>query len=222
MTENAPGSLSRHVYLALKRDILECKLPPNADLREQVLAERFIVSKSPVREALVRLEHDHLVIVSPRQGYRVAPVSVEDAADTFGLRKILEGACAEAAVANGSRMQLEDLDRFRTFTARDSEDPSDGFIRYNREFHAAICAIARNSRLERMTMELVDQMERMIRMSVNSVPVGGRAVLLREHCDMIDAIQSGDRRRASALTRQHIGKAEKRVVTGLAYAAIHA
>jgi DNA-binding GntR family transcriptional regulator len=222
MSMEAPQSLSRNVYQALKRDILECKLPPNSDLREQVLAERFIVSKSPVREALVRLEHEHLITVAPRQGYRVAPLSIEDASETFGLRKVLESACADAAAANPSSTVLANLDQYRSFTPVEGEDPADTFIRYNREFHSAICMISGNVRLARITIDLIDQMERMIRMSVNSVPVGGRAVLLREHCDMIDAIQAGDRKAAIRLTKRHIGGAEKRVIAGLTYAAVHA
>jgi DNA-binding GntR family transcriptional regulator len=222
MSDGTPPSLSQNVYHALKRDILECKLLPNSDLREQLLAQRFIVSKSPVREALLRLEQERLITVAPRQGYRVAPLSLEDATETFELRKVLESACADAAAANASPQSLADLDRFRTLSPVEGEDPTDSFIRYNRCFHSAICMISGNARLARITVDLIDQMERMIRLSVNSVPLGGRPVLLREHGEIIDAIQSGDRRRAIRLTKSHISGAEKRVISGLTYAAVHA
>jgi GntR family transcriptional regulator, rspAB operon transcriptional repressor len=215
-------SLSQNVYHALKRDILECKLLPNSDLREQLLAQRFVVSKSPVREALLRLEQERLITVAPRQGYKVASLSLEDASQSFGLRKVLESACAEAAAANASTEVLAGLDRFRSLVSVEGEDPTDTFIRYNRSFHSAICMVSGNTRLARITIDLIDQMERMIRLSVNSVPVAVRDVLVKEHGEIIDAIQSGDRRKAIRLTKLHISGAEKRVVGGLTNAAVHA
>lgn len=222
MSDDPQHSLSQHVYLALKRDILECKLLPNSDLREQLLAQRFIVSKSPVREALLRLEHERLITVAPRQGYRVAALSLEDASESFELRKVLESACAEAAAANAAPDLLASLDQFRSLDLVEGENPTDTFIRYNRQFHGAICLISGNARLARITIDLIDQMERMIRLSVNSVPVGGRVVLLKEHGEIIDAIQSGNRRKAVRLTKVHISGAEKRVLGGLACAAVQA
>jgi len=219
---SARQSLSQNVYQALKRDILECKLLPNTELREQLLAQRFVVSKSPVREALLRLEQERLITVAPRQGYKVASLSLEDASQSFGLRKVLESACAEAAAANASTELLAELDRYRSLDAFEAEDPTDVFIRYNRSFHSAICMVSGNARLARITIDLIDQMERMIRLSVNSVPLTVRDVLVAEHGEIIDAIQSGDGRKAIRLTKQHICGAEKRVVSGLTNAAIHA
>jgi DNA-binding GntR family transcriptional regulator len=213
-------SLSHNVYRLLKRDILECRLLPDAELREQSLAHRFIVSKSPVREALLRLEQERLITVAPRQGYRVAALSVEDASEVFGLRKVLESACADAASANAPSHLLSGLDRFRSLSVVEGQDPTDAFIEYNRSFHSAICALCGSARLARMTIDLIDQMERMIRLSVNSVPLGGRDVLLREHGQIIDAIQSGSPRKAARLTREHISGAERRVVSGLSRTAV--
>jgi DNA-binding GntR family transcriptional regulator len=150
----------------------------------------------------------------------VAPLSLEDANETFELRKVLEAACAEAAAANASTQDLDSLDRFRTLTVVDGEDPTDAFIRYNRAFHSAICTISGNARLARITIDLIDQMERMIRLSVNSVPLEGRDVLLREHGEIIDAIQHGGGRKAIQLTRKHIAGAEKRVIGGLTCVAV--
>ena len=87
-----PRALLRvDIYQKLREEILSCELPPGADLREQNLAARFSVSKSPVRDALLRLERERLVTISPRQGYRVAPVSVADARD-FSLGRVFDGA----------------------------------------------------------------------------------------------------------------------------------
>ena len=70
--------LRDNVYESLRSDILSCRLAPGDDMREQELAERYAVSRQPVREALLRLEREHLVTVQPRQGYRVNPISLSE------------------------------------------------------------------------------------------------------------------------------------------------
>ena len=74
------------VYQQLRSDILSCKLLPGTPLFEGILADRFEVSKSPIRDALSRLHAERLVAVMPRKGYQVSPISVSDAADLFEMR----------------------------------------------------------------------------------------------------------------------------------------
>lgn len=219
MPQTVQPSLRRNVYEALKSEILECRLPPNSDLREQSLAERFVVSKSPVREALLRLEQERLVTVIPRQGYRVAPISVDDAREMFGLRKVLEAACATAAAAEAPDEILAALDAFRTLPSGENETGNDAFIAYNRAFHSAVCNASGNKRMARLTIDLIEQMERMVRFSVNTA--SANSLLLEEHGRIIDAIQGRDRRAALRLIKQHISQAERRVINSLSRAAVH-
>src|SRR6185437_15336412 len=93
--EHGPSMLLRDdIYTTLRQNILSLKLAPGSELREQLLAEEFSVSKSPVREALLRLEQERLVEIMSRQGYRVAPISIIDAQDMYSFRIVLEAACA--------------------------------------------------------------------------------------------------------------------------------
>src|SRR5690606_7805409 len=108
----------------------------------------------------------------------------------------LESACAEAAASNGAPGTLARLDAFRTLDPDGSEDPTDTFIKYNRAFHIAVCECSGNSRMTRLATDLIEQMERMIRFSVDAVPAQNKCVLLQEHGEIIDAIQGGDRRKA--------------------------
>jgi DNA-binding GntR family transcriptional regulator len=213
-------SLRQNVYDLLKSDILKCRLPPNSDLREQSLAERFVVSKSPVRDALLRLEQERLVTVIPRQGYRVAPISIEDARETFGLRKVLEAACVEAAAADASDETLAGLSVFRGLQGAESKIGNDVFIAYNCAFHSAICIASGNKRMARVAIDLIEQMERMVRYSVEALEASS-IVLIEEHGRVIDAIQQRDRRTASRLMKEHISQAERRVINSLSRAAIH-
>src|SRR3954469_2687783 len=136
------------IYEKLRAEILDCRLKPGADLREQELAARFAVSKSPVRDALLRLEREQLVTIAPRQGYRVAPISLSDARDLLRLRSVLEGACAAEAAREADGAELATLDRFRTFR------PShwlEGFAGYNRAFHCTLARVSGNRRMSALT-----------------------------------------------------------------------
>src|SRR5215212_10425841 len=116
-TSNGNRLLRETVYEQLRADMISCKLAPGAEIREAELAARFDMSKSPVRDALMRLEREGLVITLPRQGYRVAPVSPGDVLDMFHLRAALERACIERIVLRASDEQLKSLDAFRHFAA---------------------------------------------------------------------------------------------------------
>ena len=104
--------LRDNVYESLRSDILSCRLAPGDDMREQELAERYAVSRQPVREALLRLEREHLVTVQPRQGYRVNPISLSDARDLLRFRLALEPACVAEAIEHAPDSVLKALDDF--------------------------------------------------------------------------------------------------------------
>lgn len=207
------------IYAALRKDILSCNLPPGSDLREQQLAQRFSVSKSPVREALLRLEREQLVEVASRQGYRVTPISVSDARDMYGFRSILESACAIDAANNASDATLAALDAYRKMPKKiDTEE----FVRRNREFHCALFEASGNKRMAAVARELIEQMDRMTLISIHTIRGRDTSELLGEHCKIIDALQERNGRRAAKLMREHVGAAAKRMLKGLSSAAVTA
>lgn len=207
----SPRLLRVDVYHELREDILACRLAPGAELREAELAERFAVSKSPVRDALSRLVHEGLVHVIPRQGYRVAPISLKDVRDMCEYRAVLESACLRAAAGNATDAQLRALDRFRAF------DPAhpDGFLGYNREFHSALAALCPNARLVSAVSAQMEQMDRVVTVSLGAMRQADPARLVAQHAEVIDALQQRDGRRAAALIARHIAAAQKRVCAAL-------
>lgn len=209
--------LREAIHDELRSDILACRLAPGADLREAELAERFKVSKSPVRDALMRLEREGLVITLPRQGYRVAPVSRADVEDMFHLRALLESACVERIVRRASDEQLQSLDAYRAYEA---DDWPGGFIEYNRSFHRRLAELAANGRMRDYLAELIDQMERVVLLSVNNVKQNKHQVLVNEHAAMVDALQARNARQAQKLAARHIDGAAKRVIAALERMAI--
>jgi DNA-binding GntR family transcriptional regulator len=206
--------LRDNVYDAVRADILACRLAPGAELREQELAERYQVSRAPIRDALLRLELERLVTIHPRKGSSVNPISLADARDIFRYRLVLEPACASDAAENASSDMLEALDRYRHFPA-DSD-----FIDYNRGFHTAVAAASGNHRMTAATSELIDQAERLVRVSLAGIKGRDPAQLVAEHSALIDAMQRRDARAAARIIRDHIAKAERRVLSALARSAV--
>jgi GntR family transcriptional regulator, rspAB operon transcriptional repressor len=202
--------LRDNVYESLRSDILTCRLAPGDDMREQELAERYAVSRQPVREALLRLEREHLVTVQPRQGYRVNPISLSDARDLLRFRRALEPACVAEAVEHAPDKVLGPLDAFRHF-AGDHED----FITYNRAFHGALAHASGNRRMAAALCDLIGQADRLVRVSVANVRDHDPTQLVAEHVALIEAMQRRDRRGAVRIIKAHIDQTEKRVLPAL-------
>jgi DNA-binding GntR family transcriptional regulator len=179
-------------------------------MREQELAERYAVSRQPVREALLRLEREHLVTVQPRQGYRVNPISLSDARDLLRFRLALEPACVAEAIENAGDDVLKNLDAFRRFSG-DHED----FIVYNRGFHCALAHASGNRRMATALCDLIGQADRLVRVSVANVGDHDPAPLVAEHIALIEAMQKREARTAARLIKAHITQTEKRVLPAL-------
>lgn len=205
--------LRETVYEVLRAEMISCKLTPGTELREAELATRFEVSKSPVRDALMRLEREGLVITLPRQGYRVAPVSLSDMLDMFHLRAALERACVERIITYANDEQLETLNQYRTFIPENWEG---GFIAYNRSFHRHLAELGNNPRMRDQLHDLIDLMERAVQMSLSNTNKGDPQSLVNEHCDIIDAIQAKSVKRAQKFAEQHVLSAGTRVKNALA------
>jgi GntR family transcriptional regulator, rspAB operon transcriptional repressor len=202
--------LRDNVYESLRADILSCRLAPGDDMREQELAERYAVSRQPVREALLRLEREHLVTVQPRQGYRVNPISLSDARDLLQFRLVLEPACVAEAIESASDAVLEALDEFRLFSG-----DHEAFITYNRAFHTALAYASGNRRMAASLCDLIGQADRLVRVSLANVKGHDPARLVAEHVALIEAMQRRDSRTANRIIKAHVAETVKRVLPAL-------
>ena len=217
LSANGSRLLRETVYEQLRAEMISCKLAPGTEIREAELAARFDMSKSPVRDALMRLEREGLVITLPRQGYRVAPVSLTDVLDMFHLRAALERACMERIVLHASDEQLVALDSFRRF---DASAWKGGFVAFNRAFHRRIAELGGNARMRDQLNDLIDLMERAVQVSVASIKKGDPQALVNQHVEIIDALQARAVKRAQRLAEQHIVAAGKRVNNAIARSVI--
>jgi GntR family transcriptional regulator, rspAB operon transcriptional repressor len=188
------------IYQAIRDSILSCEFQPGQELREQALAERYRVSRSPVRDSLLRLELEKLVTVLPRQGYLVSPISRSDVDDVFSLRSLIEPACAAAAV-QADAAALSTLDRFRGFA--ETQYTESGFIAYNTAFHCAVVELSGNMRMAGLVRTLISQIERVTWVALRDFRQEGVADVCAEHEAIIDALQAHDPERASRLCYEH-------------------
>lgn len=202
------------VYAALKDDIIACRLMPGTELREPEIAARYSVGRSPLREALLRLEAEGLVVIVPRQYCRVAPISLRDAADMFGLRRVLEPEAARLVARTA-----DDAARTRLLAVAAGDEAAD-FIDDNRRFHCTLASLAPNRRLGASCIEIIEQSDRLVRVSLAQIEGRRPDLLIGEHRVIADAVVRGDARTAARLLRAHIDAAETRVLSALRRAAV--
>jgi DNA-binding GntR family transcriptional regulator len=200
------------VYQRLRAEILSCSLRPGSQIQERQLVERFQVSKSPIRDALLKLEEQNLVEVMPRKGYRVKRISLADARELYEMRQILERECIVRLIDSAPDSVLAELDQFRSMN-QPIELPD--WIDYNRRFHGFLADRCGNSRLARAAREVIEQFDRLTYMSVTSNEASSLADFIAQHGAMIDAIQRRDKRQALALARDHVDGSRRRVLDAL-------
>lgn len=173
--------------------------------------ERFEVSKSPIRDALLKLEEQGLVEVMPRKGYRVRRIDVADVREMYEMRQIYEREALTRLIDTAPDSALADLDRFR---AAPEEDTLAGWLDYNRAFHSHFALHCGNARLARAALEVIEQFDRLTYTSVTR-PGEPLSRFVTEHCRIIDAVQARNRREALTLVRDHIDSSRRRVIDSL-------
>ncbi|HKB25198.1 MAG TPA: GntR family transcriptional regulator [Methylomirabilota bacterium] len=195
--------LADTVYAALRQAILEREFVPGEPLTEGDLSRRFRVSRTPVREALAKLERDRLVRVVPKKGAFVRALSHDEIRDLYEVREALEALAVRLATPHLSREELEDFEaRFRELRARGPRAAYTEVRPLGEEFHRLLVKRTENARLMRVLEEMREEVRPVWTMAL----VAPRRVqaLIREHLAIIDALRRGDARRAARLMRLHI------------------
>lgn len=202
-----PGRRPRaqELYEALRNAILRGELEPGERLVEETIAGLASVSRTPVREALRKLEVDGLVRESGR-GMVVVDFSYDDLAELCAVRETLEGLACRLAAVSRSELELAALRRImediRAATAR--ADVS-RLVVLNNAFHETVWQAARNRYLAHQLRTLRGLIER-LQTTTLRVPERRREAML-EHEAILDAIERGDADSAERLARDHMRKA---------------
>ena len=205
------GSGAQTVYDALRRDILSLKLRPSELLDEASLSVRFGMSRSPIREALIRLSADGLVVTLPNKSTLVAPLRIEEYPAYLDALDLIERVVARLAARHRKAADLEHIAECQTrFQATlDGTDIAD-MIETNRDFHMAISRAARNRYFSFLHARLLDDGRRTLHLYFRSF---GSAIPKSIHLDhdlIIRAIELGDEDLAEKCAHDHVMQVGRR------------
>jgi len=202
----APKSASwKSVYDALRAEILTLALTPGEPLDETSLAERFDLSRSPVREALIRLAGEGLVVTLPNRSTIVAPIELADFPKYVEALDVAQRMNARLAASLRTDAELKIIARRqREFVAAIKSGDHLAMSEANKNFHMAIAEAGKNPYLIAFYERLLDQGRRMLHMHFEYLERAENGYLLTdEHDEMIAAITAKDADRADALAHAH-------------------
>lgn len=199
------------VLEALKDAIVNGKLKPGERLMEQQVAEELGVSRTPVREAIRKLENEGFIIIIPRKGAYVSDISLKDIAQVFEVRAAMEALAAGLAAQRIADDQMEKLER-KLVEVKNAVDNSDldNIIQFDTDFHEIIYDASRNDRLVQILNNLREQIQRYRTASLASP--GRLKDTLREHQELVDAISTRNVALAQKVAKEHIENAENTIL----------
>lgn len=203
------SKLAGSVYEQLKSDIFEFRLLPGTRFSENEVAQRARVSRTPVREALFRLEREGYLQVHAKSGWSVRPLDFDLLDDFYDLRIVLEGAAVERLCAGDPRRALAGLEKIWLVPPRRRLTDGARVARLDEEFHAKLVAAAGNPELARIHQSITERI-RIVRRLDFTHPERIVYTYL-EHGQILRAILGRRSARAVQLLRAHIEESKSEV-----------
>jgi DNA-binding GntR family transcriptional regulator len=196
--------MTARVYQQLHERIVNGELAPGTRLTENNLATTFGISRTPVREALRRLEQDGLVERAAR-GMRVKRRSPQEVLEVYEVRIILEEAAARAAAQNGTELDLARLQQVHQVLVSSTPDDLDRLMTGNRRFHEQVWSMSHNAAL----IDLLNRVNALIQSyrGTTQIHQDRWTTALDEHTELLRAIESRDPARAGEAARRHMSLA---------------
>jgi len=205
VVSRARGSGRKNVYETLRNEILTMALAPGQLLDETTLAERFDMSRSPVREALIRLAGDELVVTLPNRSTIVTPIEIATFPKYVEALDIAQRMNTRLAAALRTDADLKTIARRqKEFEAAVGTGDHLQMSEANKKFHMAIANAGRNAYLASFYERLLNQGQRMLHLHFEYLERTHDGYLLTdEHQLMLDAIRAKDVDRADELAHAH-------------------
>lgn len=203
-TGHRRGSGVGHVYEALRNDIIELVLPPGSPIDEVQLAQRFSLSRTPIREALVRLASEGLITTLPNRATIVANIDFLGLPQFFDALTLMYRVTTRLAAVHHREDDIHRIGALQTSFARAVEARDAlAMIAANRDFHIEIARAGRNRYYTDLFTQLLDEGRRILRLYYSSFHDMLPREYVNEHEDMIAAIVARDVERADALASAH-------------------
>jgi DNA-binding GntR family transcriptional regulator len=203
VTDTGQGSLAQYVYTQLRQEIRSRQLGSNERLREADIAQRLAVSRTPVREALKRLEAEGMVRFAPPRGFVVVQLSPKQVMELYAMRKVLVGAAARFAAEHASAIEILSMQQMLVQLER-AKAP-DEVAALNRRLHDIIVAAAHNEYLFKTSNVLIDALA-LLGTTTYSMP-GRIKSGLKENREIVACIARHDADAAEQAAQAHVAAA---------------
>lgn len=207
-----PNQVREAVYRHLKDLLLSGRFAPGERLSEPLLAQELGVSRTPVREALMRLAEEGLVELVPGRGARVRIFSPEEVEEVYGVRALLEGEAAREAALRATPWELADLEaRLKAIDEAPPEDYPEQ-MRRDLEFHRALVRLSGNKTLYRLYEDLLSSLA-LVRSTLPTL--SQEETTRKEHQAILEALRRRDPEGAKRVVEAHVYRFRDLVVTRL-------
>lgn len=212
-TQEELSPIRDKVYTYLKEAILRGEYKAGDRLVERVLADKLNISRTPIREALFRLETQRFVRTVPRRGVVVNEIPQAEILEVFMILSSLESLAARLAAEKVNDEIVAEIDRLmEDMDAALSNGNGEDAVELNVRYNDLIGQAAANPKLHEMLVDLKDYVRAFSNLS-SSLP-GRTKEALREHKDILNAIRSGEADLAESFTRIHLEKSKKAYLSG--------
>jgi DNA-binding GntR family transcriptional regulator len=202
------------IFSTLREAIIIGELKPGERLMEVHLAEKMGVSRTPVREAIRKLELEGLVDMIPRKGAHVADLSIKDIMDVLEVRASLDALATSLAAERIQDDELKELNnvqmQFANYVERDNLQ---GSIKKDVEFHDIIYNSSRNDKLIQISSNLREQVQRFRVIYLKDF--SSSKTLIKEHMDIYDAIRGRLPETAQKVAHRHIKNQEDTIIKAI-------
>jgi len=202
------------VFNTLRDAIIAGELKPGERLMEVQLAEKMGVSRTPVREAIRKLELEGLVCMTPRKGVHVAELSVKDIIDVLEVRATLDGLATALSASRITDDEIKELNRINTQLITNMEKENlPGIVKKDVEFHEVIYRSSRNEKLLQIINNLREQVQRFRIIYLKDI--SSPKEIIKEHQSIIEAITSRNPEAAQSLAEKHIQKQQEAILKSM-------
>lgn len=209
-------SASDFVYEELKEKIVHLQLNPNENLAEEVLAASFDVSRTPLREAIARLEHEKLIVRKRNGRIFVSPLSIEEAIEIYKVREVLEGLVAKEATANMTPEILVKLEDTLSLIDRASEEKRNtDAIKYGFEFHHLLYGPSNNPTAVHFLNQIRNRIERYRQIGESKQQRYLNHLPNKEHYELFQLIKEGNTENVEIEMRNHIKRSLETTISSL-------
>lgn len=202
------------IFNTLREAIIVGELKPGERLMEVQLAEKMGVSRTPVREAIRKLELEGLVEMLPRKGAHVADLSVKDIMDVLEVRATLDGLASSLSAKRITDDEVKELKHhLAQFINYVEKENLQGSIKKDVEFHDIIYRSSRNDKLIQISNNLREQVQRF--RVIYMKDYSSTRELIREHTEICDAISGRNPEAAMECAQRHIKNQEETIVRSI-------